>query len=174
VIPEGVSADDALVIFHGVDDDAAGSTGFRVTRTCWYQPSAEPGLDTTIVELTGHPRAVEPLPIAKPLGPAAAPSQRAYVIGHPRGLNQPQFSLQDNILLEYNDRVLRYRSPTEAGSSGSPVFDDNWGLIGLHHATGREYPRLQGGGTHPANEGIRLDAIRSRLRYDPPMPAKRT
>jgi V8-like Glu-specific endopeptidase len=174
VIPEGVSADDALVIFHGVDDDAAGSTEFRVTRTCWYQPSAEPGMDTTIVELTGHPRAVEPLPIAKPLGPAAAPSQRAYVIGHPRGLNQPQFSLQDNILLEYNDRVLRYRSPTEAGSSGSPVFDDNWGLIGLHHATGREYPRLQGGGTHPANEGIRLDAIRSRLRYDPPMPATRT
>ena len=123
--------------------------------------------------LTGHPSAVEPLPIGKSLRPAPASNQRAYVIGHPRRLDQPQFSLQDNILLEYDDRVLRYRSPTEAGSSGSPVFDDNWGLIGLHHATGREYPRLQGGGTHAANEGIRLDAVRNRLLQNPPMPATR-
>jgi V8-like Glu-specific endopeptidase len=173
VIPEKVPADHALVVFHGVDEDAAASPEFRVARTCWYQPSADPGLDTTIVELAGRPNAVKPLPVAKPLGPAPTQDQRAYVIGHPRGLDQPQFSLQDNILLEYNDRVLRYRSPTEDGSSGSPVFDDNWDLIGLHHATGRNYPRLNGGGTHPANEGIRLDAIRTKLRHDPPKATER-
>jgi hypothetical protein len=48
------------------------------------------------------------------------------------------------------------------------VFDDNWDLIGLHHATGSQYPRLRGGGTHPANEGIRLDAIYNQLRHQPP------
>ena len=50
---------------------------------------------------------------------------RAYIIGHPRGLSTPQFSLQDNVLLDHDDRFLHYRSPTEPGSSGSPVFNDS-------------------------------------------------
>ena len=57
VIPENFPADEALVVFHGVDNDAAGSPEFRVARTCWYQPSADPGLDTTIIELVGQPSA---------------------------------------------------------------------------------------------------------------------
>jgi hypothetical protein len=54
VIPENLPADEALVVFHGIDDDPTGSPEFRVARTCWYQPSADSGLDTTIIELAGH------------------------------------------------------------------------------------------------------------------------
>jgi V8-like Glu-specific endopeptidase len=91
------------------------------------------------------------------------------VIGHPRGLAQPQFSLQDNVLLDYDDRVLHYRSPTEGGSSGSPVFNNEWQLIGLHHAGGFNLPQLnEAGGTHAANEGITFDAIRRGLATQPP------
>jgi V8-like Glu-specific endopeptidase len=84
-------------------------------------------------------------------------------------LAQPQFSLQDNILLDYDQRVLHYRSPTEAGSSGSPVFDNNWRLIGLHHSGGIRMPQLNNaGGTYAANEGITFDAIRRGLATQPP------
>lgn len=32
-----------------------------------------------------------------------------------------------------NETRIRYRTNTEEGSSGSPVFDRNWGLLALHH-----------------------------------------
>ena len=65
----------------------------------------------------------------------------------------------DYHLLDYDDTRLHYRSPTEGGSSGSPVFDKAWNLIGLHHAGSLEMRRLHGPGVYPANEGIRLSAI---------------
>ena len=42
-----------------------------------------------------------------------------------------------------------------SGSSGSPVFDNGWRLIGVHHAGGVRMPQLNNtGGTYAANEGI--------------------
>lgn len=169
VVPEGLDPDDAVVVFHGLDDDPGQQSRFEVARVWWYQPSAGNGLDTTILELDGYPANVIPVPLAKALPRKPLNSGRAYVIGHPRGLAQPQFSLQDNLLLDYDERVLRYRSPTEGGSSGSPVFNNEWKLIGLHHAGGTTMPALNNeGGTYPANEGITLAAIRRGLTDHPP------
>ena len=169
VVPEALDPARALVAFHGLDDDPGRQARFRVARQCWYQPSARPGLDTTILELVGYPQGVIPIPFAPALPRKPLRNSRAYVIGHPRGSAQPQFSLQDNILLDYDQRVLHYRAPTEPGSSGSPVFNDDWELIGLHHAGGSNLPQLNNaGGTHAANEGITFDAIRSRLAAQPP------
>ena len=157
------------VAFHGLDDDPGRQARFRVARQWWYQPSADRGLDTTILELDGYPQDVVPTPLAKGLPPKPLSHRRAYVIGHPGGSAQPQFSLQDNILLDYDHRVLHYRSPTEGGSSGSPVSDDEWRLIGLHHAGGTGMPQLnRAGGTYAANEGITIDAIRGGLAHRPP------
>jgi Trypsin-like peptidase domain/Tetratricopeptide Repeats-Sensor len=164
VIPEEIRPGDAIVVFHGLDQEAEQNTRFGVRRMCWYEPSRPPGLDTAILELNGYPAAVTPIPLSKELPPKPLKKHRAYVIGHPRGLTQPQFSLQDNILLDYDSRVLHYRSPTEGGSSGSPVFDNQWNLIGLHHAGRFDLLRLSGtGGTYAANEGIALPAIQRRL-----------
>jgi endonuclease/exonuclease/phosphatase family metal-dependent hydrolase len=55
------------------------------------------------------------------------------------------------------DKVLRYRTDTEPGSSGSPVFNNDWQLVALHHAGYRE-----DGGT-AVNEGIRISAIVAHL-----------
>ena len=169
VVPEDLDPGQAHVAFHGLDDDQGRQGRFRVARQWWYQPSADRGLDTTILELDGYPRDVVPTPLAKGLPPKPLSHQRAYVIGHPGGSAQPQFSLQDNILLDYDHRVLHYRSPTEGGSSGSPVSDDEWRLIGLHHAGGTRMPALnRAGGTYAANEGITIDAIRGGLAHRPP------
>jgi len=169
VVPEDLDPGHAHVAFHGLDDDPGRQARFRVVRQWWYQPSADRGLDTTILELDGYPADVAPTPLAKGLPAKPLQHRRAYVIGHPGGSAQPQFSLQDNILIDYDHRVLRYRSPTEGGSSGSPVFDDEWRLIGLHHAGGIRMPALnRAGGTYAANEGITIDAIRGGLADRPP------
>ena len=169
VVPEDLDPGHAHVAFHGLDDDQGRQGRFRVVRQWWYQPSADRGLDTTILELDGYPQDVVPTPLAKGLPPRPLSQRRACVIGHPGGSAQPQFSLQDNILLDYDHRVLHYRSPTEGGSSGSPVSDDEWRLIGLHHAGGTGMPKLnKAGGTYAANEGITIDAIRGGLAHRPP------
>jgi len=169
VVPEGLDRGGAHVAFHGLDEDPGPQVRFRVARQCWYQPSADRGIDTTILELDSYPQDVVPTPLAQGLPPKPLRRLRAYVIGHPGGSAQPQFSLQDNILLDYDHRVMHYRSPTEGGSSGSPVFDDEWRLIGLHHAGGTRVPALnRAGGTYAANEGITIDAIRGGLAHRPP------
>ena len=169
VVPEDLDPGHAHVAFHGLDEDPGRQARFRVAQQWWYQPSADRGLDTTILELDGYPQDVVPTPLAKGLPPRPLSHRRAYVIGHPGGSAQPQFSLQDNILLDYDHRVLHYRSPTAGGSSGSPVSDDEWRLIGLHHAGGTGMPQLNNaGGTYAANEGITIDAIRGGLAHQPP------
>ena len=93
------------------------------------------------------------------------PPPRLYVIGHPGG-GDLAFSLQDNFLLGSNDHLLHYRTPTEGGSSGSPVFEaDDWRVVALHHAGDPNMKRIDGeGGTYEANEGIAIRAIQQAVR----------
>ena len=171
VVPESLDATDCAVVFHGLEDGDAPQR-CRVVRRWWYTPSAAPGLDTTLLEIDDCPESIVPVPLASSLPRLdTRDAPRAYLIGHPRGLSQPQFTLQDNVLLDYDDVRLHYRSPTEPGSSGSPVLDSQWQLIGLHHAGGFDMPRLNNkGGTYAANEGIALGAIVSALQARPPVP----
>ena len=171
VVPEGLDPRDCVVVFHGLDGSGA-TVRHRVVRRWWYAPSAAPGLDTSLLEIADCPGEVVPVPLAGQLpNLAATDPPRAYLIGHPRGLTQPQFTLQDNVLLDYDAVRLHYRSPTEPGSSGSPVFDSQWQLIGLHHAGGFDMPRLHNrGGTYDANEGISVLAIVAALRERAPVP----
>ena len=87
------------------------------------------------------------------------PPEKIFVIGHPNG-DALSISLYDNILLDYDDHYLHYRSPTEHGSSGSPVFNDAWELVALHHWGSKETPMLHGPGKYEANRGVRIDTIR--------------
>src|SRR6187401_59922 len=107
-----------------------------------------------------------------PLPAGAARAPRVYVIGHPGGRDLA-FSFQDNELLGHEgppsgkpplEGVCRvhYRAPTEGGSSGSPVFNDNaWAVIALHHMGGElGMPHLNGeAGSYAANEGISMQSI---------------
>jgi endonuclease G len=72
------------------------------------------------------------------------------IIQHPSGLPK-QVALRENKLLKIDEDYLVYASDTAQGSSGSPLFNDSWQVIGLHSAgvprkddAGRWYTR--GGG----------------------------
>ncbi len=55
------------------------------------------------------------------------------IIQHPSGLPK-QVALRENRLLSVEELVLLYESDTAQGSSGAPVFNDSWQVVGLHHS----------------------------------------
>ena len=82
-----------------------------------------------------------------------------FVLGFPGGRGL-QISLDDNIVLPpqhldgidlpIKSEVLVYRAPTEGGSSGSPVFNENWELTAMHMGGKRE---------REANFGVPIHAL---------------
>lgn len=94
--------------------------------------------------------------IAEP--PEFFDGQYLNAIQHPSG-REKKIAIQDNLISELYENVVRYTTDTLPGSSGSPVFDNAWRVVALHHASGRLV------GTRPVNnQGIRIDAIVRRLR----------
>ncbi len=91
-------------------------------------------LDYTIVSLAGRPGAEWGW---LPLTPVAArKGERANIVQHPGG-RPKEISFQNNYIEYVDDQVLQYVTSTQPGSSGSPVFDDSWRVVALHHAGGR-------------------------------------
>lgn len=118
-------------------------------------------LDITVAELDSLPRNARGLTINLEL---PALKQPAYVIGYP-GASDITLSTSDSALIDKDTlpRLFHYRTPTDYGSSGSPVFNRDWEVIGVHHAGSFNTPRLSGPGMHNANEGIALWALSRRL-----------
>ncbi len=79
--------------------------------------------------------------------------QRFNVIQHPRGRHK-EIALQNNGLHKLFEHFVRYEADTQHGSSGSPVFDNQWQLVALHHAGGEK-----SGGKWINNQGVRIDSI---------------
>ncbi len=59
--------------------------------------------------------------------------------------------------LNGNGTRVTYLNDTDHGSSGSPIFNANWKLVGLHHSGDPDYQKPE------YNQGIPLPAIRSLL-----------
>src|SRR6185369_4530353 len=57
----------------------------------------------------------------------------ANIIQHPGGDPQ-QVALRDNKVVKSLEHFIHYEADTEPGSSGSPVFNDQWQLAALHHS----------------------------------------
>ncbi|HEY7467915.1 MAG TPA: serine protease [Acidimicrobiia bacterium] len=140
-----------------VSGDALVLSGFECM---WSSPPAI--CDVTFLKYAGPEAA-----IAKPIEVAQIPqpvSEGAYVyvIGHPAG-GGLKFSIRGNDLLAYDaeQSKVHYTAPTEGGSSGSPVFNQAWQLMAVHHAGDSKMRRLDDpSATYQANEGITIKAIR--------------
>jgi endonuclease G len=55
------------------------------------------------------------------------------IIQHPNG-EPKQLALRENQLEDALEQWLHYRTDTAPGSSGSPVFNDQWEVVALHHS----------------------------------------
>lgn len=78
------------------------------------------------------------------------------IVQHPEG-QKKQVTLRDNRIVDVFDEFLHYEADTQPGSSGSPVFNDQWELAALHHASvpAPEHPELG----KFVNEGIRISRL---------------
>lgn len=145
----------------------------RVAEVLWCSPVERH--DAALLKLDPPvPATLPPLPASAAL-PRPGDGAQLYVIGHPLG-DALSFSFQDNRLLDHDGppsttprqagvALLHYRTPTEPGSSGSPVFaEDRWRAVALHHAGTATMQPLNGKtGSYEANEGISLASIAAAL-----------
>lgn len=88
-------------------------------------------------------------------------AELANIIQHPGGDPQ-QVALRDNKVVESLEHFIRYEADTQPGSSGSPVFNDQWQLAALHHSG---VPDEVSPGVYRLHDGNEWDTRRP-LRYD--------
>jgi endonuclease G len=78
------------------------------------------------------------------------------IVQHPGG-DKKQVALRNNRIVDVLDRFLHYETDTKPGSSGSPVFSDQWEVCALHHASVPAPEHGELGGI--VNEGIRVSQL---------------
>lgn len=77
--------------------------------------------------------------------------------------------IRNNTLLYRGDRTLQYETDTDVGSSGSPVFNDAWDVVALHHWGQPYLERAKPDGNASerlCNEGVRISRIVEHLRRE--------
>lgn len=90
------------------------------------------------------------------------------IVQHPDGKHK-QLVVRENRILYDSAHTLIYGSDTLPGASGSPVLNDDWEVVGLHH-WGEPYRAFLDQNNNPikdlpqnGNEGIRISAIINHL-----------
>ena len=58
--------------------------------------------------------------------------EKLNIIHHPEG-DYKQLSIRENLFVKITDISIWYQTDTAQGSSGSPVFNDQWQVVALHH-----------------------------------------
>jgi hypothetical protein len=134
------------------------------------------GLDFSLVALKGDPKAVAKLGfngLSAEEGKVIV-GEYVSIIQHPSG-ERKQLALRENLIVDVLENFLHYKTDTSPGSSGSPVFNDQWEVVALHHSgipskdsQGRLLTRdgklwTKAMGEHAihwiANEGVRISRI---------------
>ena len=77
------------------------------------------------------------------------------IIQHPNG-GPKAVTIRENKVRSIFDDFIHYLTDTEPGSSGSPVFNDQWIVVALHHSG---VPNPNKKNAWIANEGIRISSI---------------
>lgn len=72
------------------------------------------------------------------------------IIQHPNG-EPKQVALRENRLIDLLENHLHYHTDTAPGSSGSPVYNDQWEVVGLHHSG---VPRRDAASNVLAKDGV--------------------
>jgi endonuclease G len=162
VLTDATMAEQSAVTFRYIadaDEAVGGSRKHQLQPARCFVTSPVDELDMTLV-------AVAPSKDGRPPGdtfgflPAKAGvgkiliGRPVNVLQHPQGRTE-EVAFRNNVLLTVDSETrVTYGTDTEPGSSGSPVLNDDWEVVALHHVGGGMV-----GDTIIGNEGIRISAI---------------
>lgn len=118
------------------------------------------------------------LPLIADLGKLLV-GETVNIIQHPNG-EPKQLAIRNNQVVDELDLFLHYQTDTDPGSSGSPVFNDQWEVVALHHSgapkrnakgevlttDGRPWQEWMGEQriAWEANEGVRVSRLVQHIR----------
>ena len=89
-------------------------------------------LDYTVVTLKDAPNFGNPLILKNQ---QMRQDDRVAIIQHPGG-HLKKISMQNNFVAYADNKVVQYTTSTLPGSSGSPVFDNEFKVVAIHHSGG--------------------------------------
>jgi len=173
VIPDSAAALGALITFDRELDESGrprATTSFTLDPDSFCLFSDEAELDFALVAIGPRQSGQATLADLGCCPISDAPNKHVLgmntnIIQHPNGMRK-LISIRNNLLVARTQRTLLYETDTETGSSGSPVFNDEWDLVALHHYGEPSFETKDDRGrpipTH-VNEGIRASVIFTEL-----------
>jgi len=185
VLPDAETAASVVVEFGaetGIDNTPAQPVVYRLVAD--FEPLTDADLDFSVVRVAdgmdGRPPGAR-FGWNRLIGAQGklVVGESVNIVGHPSG-RLKEIAIRRNELEVQLDDFLQYLTDTEPGNSGSPVYNDQWEVVALHHAgVARKDPsghdlRRDGTLVQPgdpddvvdwvANEGARVSRIVARLR----------
>ena len=139
VLADASAADSSLIEFNvqdGTDGKPMKQVDFRLLPKDFFITDQK--LDFTLVAVAEKSADGTPLsdfgfnPGTTGDDPILA-SESVNIVQHPSG-RPKQIALRENTVTRILSDFIHYQTDTEPGSSGSPVFNDQWDLVALHHS----------------------------------------
>ena len=168
VLPTADAASQALVEFN-YEEDLGGNllpiTTYRLEPESFQ---TDPQLDCSIVRI--RPESDSPLIdrwgfLSLTVRKKANVGDYVTIIQHPEG-GVKQICLTGNHVVNIYDDFLQYMTDTLPGSSGSPVFDEDWNVLAIHQAGGALQKNATGDYIF-ANQGILIESIFKSSNFKP-------
>lgn len=139
VLPDAETASFSQIEFNyqdGLNGDRLQSIPFDLEPDTLFLTSQR--LDFSLVAVRQTDRANAPLasfgwhPLIAQEGKVIV-GEYVTIIQHPNG-EPKQVALRENQLIDVLPDFLHYQTDTAPGASGSPVFNDQWEVVALHHS----------------------------------------
>jgi hypothetical protein len=156
-LPNAGTRATAVTAEFGYEDDGRGGALAATAVACDVDSIvADQGDDWGIIR-AGRPLRDE-WPIVR-LSDAVEPKDgdSAFIVQHPAG-DRKRLGFVRNQVSSFTERLIYYLTDTQGGSSGSPVFNADGRLIGLHHVGGTPQ-QVVGKPPLSKNEGIRIPRV---------------
>lgn len=129
---------------------------------------SNPKLDYALLRLKNTPVLAIRSPLRIAQHPVLRQADRLNIVQHPGG-GPLKYAIRNNFYVGQGEgpNFIRYLTDTEKGSSGSPIFDDDWFVVAMHRAARKIPPESYKGETIKYhNEGIEISAILNDLPKD--------